>query len=123
MPTVEHMDIAADDIERARTFYTSVFGWKMELAPGMTDYYIIQTAYLDGRQGVGGGLGKRGDDTQKITDYFGVTSIDDYVEKIKQAGGRITLGKTPVEGMGYLANCIDTEGNPFGIWQEDNSAR
>jgi predicted enzyme related to lactoylglutathione lyase len=28
-----------------------------------------------------------------------------------------------VPGMGFLANCRDTEGNLFGLWQEDAQAR
>jgi uncharacterized protein len=30
MPTIVHFDIPADDIERAKKFYTDLFGWKME---------------------------------------------------------------------------------------------
>ena len=26
-------------------------------------------------------------------------------------------------GMGYLANCIDTEGNFFGLWEENKEAK
>jgi len=29
----------------------------------------------------------------------------------------------PVPGMGYLANCVDTEGNIFGLWEEDAKAK
>jgi predicted enzyme related to lactoylglutathione lyase len=30
MPTIVHFEIPADDIERARKFYTDLFGWKIE---------------------------------------------------------------------------------------------
>ena len=33
--------------------------WKMESPPGMTDYYLIETADLEGSKGIGGGLGKQ----------------------------------------------------------------
>jgi len=28
-----------------------------------------------------------------------------------------------VPGMGFLATCIDTEGNLFGLWEEATQAR
>ncbi len=55
--------------------------------------------------------------------YVGVDSIDNYSKKITALGGRVVLPKTPVPGWGYLANCVDTEGNAFGLWQEESAAR
>jgi predicted enzyme related to lactoylglutathione lyase len=28
MPTIVHFEIPADDVERAKKFYTDLFGWK-----------------------------------------------------------------------------------------------
>ena len=56
MPTIVHFDIATDNPQRAKKFYESLFGWKMEGPPGMTDYYLIETEDLHGNKGVGGGL-------------------------------------------------------------------
>jgi uncharacterized protein len=123
MPTIVHFDIATDDPQRARKFYESLFGWNMVGPPGMTDYYLIETKDLEGKQGVGGGLGKRGDPSQRITTYIGVDNIDEYSNKVEKLGGKIVLAKTPVPGWGYLATCLDTEGNTFGLWQIDNNAR
>jgi uncharacterized protein len=122
MPAVVHFDIASDDPQRAKKFYESLFGWKMMGPPGMTDYYLFDTQDLEGKKSAGGGLGKRGDPSQKITVYFGVDDIDKYIPQIVNLGGKIIMPKTPVPGWGFLANCIDTEGNPFGIWQEDSQA-
>ena len=30
MPKVVHFEIPADDLDRARTFYSSVFGWQLQ---------------------------------------------------------------------------------------------
>ena len=30
MPTIIHFEIPADDVERAKKFYSDLFGWKME---------------------------------------------------------------------------------------------
>jgi predicted enzyme related to lactoylglutathione lyase len=121
MPTIVHFDIATDDPQRAKKFYESLFGWKMESPPGMTDYYLIETEDLDGNKGVGGGLGKRGDSSQRISSYIGVDSVDRYSKIVEALGGK-TQPKMTVPGWGYLAVCTDTEGNTFGLWQEDKKA-
>ena len=48
MPTIVHFDIATDDPQRVMKFYESLFDWKMESPPGMTDYYLIETEGIDG---------------------------------------------------------------------------
>lgn len=122
MPTVVHIDIASDEPERAKQFYESLFGWKSFAPPGMADFYLVETEALDGSRGVGGGIGRRGDPTQKITAYIGVEDVEAYGEKVASLGGKVITGKMTVPGWGYLSVCIDTEGNPFGLWQEDSSA-
>ena len=122
MPTIVHFDIASDDPSRAKTFYESLFGWQMQGPPGFQDYYLIETKGLDGSTGVGGGLGKRGDPSQRITAYIGVSSIDEYTAKVEKLGGQVLQPKMPVPGWGYLAMCLDTEGNTFGLWQDDTNA-
>lgn len=123
MPTVVHFDIGSDDPERARKFYEALFGWKMEIPPGMTNYYLIETRDLEGKPGVDGGLGKRGEPGQRITSYIGVSSVDEYVSKVEELGGKVVMPRTAVPGWGYLAVCFDTEDNMFGLWQEDRSAK
>jgi len=122
MPTVVHIDIATDDPQRGREFYESLFDWKMFGPPGMTDYYLFEAEDLEGNKGVGGGLGKRGEPSQRITVYFGVDDIDVYTKKVVELGGKLAMPRTTVPGWGFLATCIDTEGNAFGLWQEDSSA-
>ncbi len=122
MPTIVHFDIATDNPQRAKKFYESLFGWKMEGPPGMTDYYLIETEDLSGNRGVGGGLGKRGDPSQRITAYIGVDNIDKYSKKVAALGGKVLQSKMTVPGWGYLAVCMDTEGNTFGLWQDDKNA-
>ena len=123
MPTIVHFDIASDDPPRAKKFYESLFGWKMQGPPGMTDYYLFETQDPKGNKGAGGGLGKRGDPSQRITTYIGVDNIDAYSKQVGALGGKVVQPKMTVPGFGYLAVCVDTEGNTFGLWQEDSSAR
>lgn len=121
MPTIVHFDIASDDPQRAKKFYEALFGWKMEGPPGITDYYLIETEDLKGNRGVGGGLGKRGEPSQRITTYVGVDNIDAYSKQVGELGGRVVQPKMTVPGFGYLAVCVDTEGNAFGLWQNERN--
>jgi predicted enzyme related to lactoylglutathione lyase len=122
MPTIVHFDIPADDLERARNFYKSLFGWKIEQPPGFP-YYLIETSALEGKPGVGGGMGQRQQPDEQIKQFFGVESIDTYMEKVEALGGSIVAPRMTVPGWGYLAVCRDTEQNLFGLWEEDKEAR
>lgn len=42
-------EIPADDPERARKFYSSLFGWNIKLFPGMADYWHIDTGVVTTR--------------------------------------------------------------------------
>lgn len=52
------------------------------------DYYLVETEGLNGEPGTGGGLGKRGETDQRIMNYTGVPSVDEYLEKVEKPGGR-----------------------------------
>lgn len=123
MATIAHFDVAADEPERAKKFYEQLFGWKIAKPPGPMDYYLIETRDASGKPGVGGGMGKRMLPEQKITNYVGVDSVDEYSKKVVELGGEVVQEKMAVPGFGYLANCQDTEGNPFGLWQDDKDAK
>ena len=123
MPTIVHFDISADDLQRARNFYEELFDWKMELLPGPVEYYLIGTAGLDGQTGVGGGMAKRNKPDDKITNFIGVSSVDEYITKVEKLGGQVIESKWSVPGWGYLAVCLDTENNVFGLWQDDKNAQ
>lgn len=122
MATIVHFDLPADDPERAKTFYSSLFGWTYEPVPGIPDFYMIATTDNDGSPGVGGGLGRRGAPDQKITNYIGVSSIDFTLEEVLRLGGTVLVPKTAVEKYGYMAVCEDTEGNSFGLWEDNPEA-
>ncbi|SES87216.1 hypothetical protein SAMN04488587_1389 [Methanococcoides vulcani] len=122
MPTIAHFDLPADDPERAKKFYTELFDWKIEKIPGPLDYYFIETTSLEGEPGVGGGMGLRGSPEQKITNFIEVTSVDEYCDRVKELGGMVLQPKMPVPGWGYLAVCMDTEENTFGLWEVDENA-
>lgn len=121
MPTIVHFDIAADEPERAKGFYEKLFDWKIELLPSPVPYYLIETTDLDGKEGVGAVQQKEGHQNKKS--FIGVDSVDEYIEKVEGLGETVIEPKWPVPGWGYLAVCLDTENNTFGIWEENKDAK
>jgi predicted enzyme related to lactoylglutathione lyase len=123
MPTLVHFDIGADDLERAKRFYESLFGWTIRPMPGFPGYYEIGTTDLKGQQGLGGGLTKReGSQQPGVTNFIGVASIDEAISKLRRLGGKLVQDKQAVPGYGFLAVCADTEGNIFGLFEESPGA-
>ncbi|HOT93641.1 MAG TPA: VOC family protein [Methanoregulaceae archaeon] len=122
MPTIVHFDLPADDIGRAQSFYASLFGWTFERYAGPIEYYAIGTTNDDGTPGIGGGMGPRGAPGQQMMNYIGVPSVADYLARVEGLGGAVLLPRTTIPSIGYLAVCRDTEGNAFGLFEEDPGA-
>jgi uncharacterized protein len=121
MLRVVHFEIPADDTERANEFYAGVFGWDMKQF-GDQDYWFANTGDPN-VPGINGAVMKRKHPQQPVVNSISVPSVDDYVKKVTEAGGQIVVPKFTVAGAGYLAFFKDTEGNIFGLWQDDTSAK
>lgn len=122
MPRVVHFEIAADEPQRAISFYEKVFGWRIEKWEGPTEYWLVMTG-PECEPGIDGGLAGRTESGSSTENTIGVDFVDDYVAEIKANGGKIVRPKAAVPGVGWLAYCEDTEGNRFGLMQNDPEAR
>ncbi len=47
MDKVVHFEIPVDDLDRAKSFYGSVFGWQLQTMSDMNDYTIAMTTAVD----------------------------------------------------------------------------
>jgi predicted enzyme related to lactoylglutathione lyase len=122
MPRVTHFEIPADDPERAISFYESVFGWTIEKWEGPMDYWMVMTGPED-EPGIDGGLGRRMGSATGFENTISVESVDEYIAKIEASGGKVVRPKMAIPGVGWLAYCADTEGNAFGLMQDDAAAK
>ncbi len=128
MPTIVHFEIPSDDIERSRTFHNELFGWHIEkwtgsmpaTAEGM-EYWLVTTVDDKGNKALTGGMMKR--QSQGITNYFDVKSVQEYSAKVEKLGGKVISPKQSLPGIGYIAICTDTENNRFGIFEADQTAK
>ncbi len=121
MLRVSHFEFGADDPERAVKFYEKAFGWKIKKWEGPIDYWLVMTGEKD-TAGIDGGIMKRTNHETTIV-TIDVPSVDEFTKRIEEAGGKIVKPKGAVPGVGYFAYCADTEGNVFGIMEEDREAK
>ena len=125
MDKVVHFEIPADDVDRAKDFYGSVFGWQlqtMQMEGG--DYTIAMTTPIDEQSqmptepgAINGGLMQRADHTPSPVITIGVEAIDDALGQIEGRGGSVVTPRTPIPGMGAFAYFKDPEGNVMGLWE------
>ena len=128
MARVGHFEIHADDPQRAINFYQSVFGWQFNQWEGPQEYWLIKTGAPDS-PGIDGGLLKRMGpppiDGQAVNAYVCTivsTALDEELNRAIATGGSIAVPKMAIPGVGWLAYFKDTEGNIFGIMQDDPNA-
>ncbi|MDX2034555.1 MAG: VOC family protein [Blastocatellia bacterium] len=126
MPRVIHFEIHAEDPQRAADFYTQLLGWEITPWAGM-DYWMIKTGEPDA-PGIDGGLLRRQGtiDGTAVIAYVctvDVADLDATLEKALALGGQLALPKMPIPGVGWLAYAKDTEGNIFGMMQNDPGAK
>ena len=121
MPRIVHFEIYSDDVDRASKFYSDLFGWEISKwdGPPPMDYRLVNSG--EG-PGIEGGITRRPHEGVADVNYVDVESIEEYLGKVQAAGGRVLQPKIPIPGIGYIAICQDTEGNPIGLFQSDESA-
>jgi len=111
---IVHFEINAKDAARAKKFYSGVFGWKFKDSeiPGI-DYYLT-----DGLEPAGA-INPMTQEPGPVV-YFGVDNIDNAIKKIRELGGKAE-NKQAIQGQGWFAPVVDTEGNKISLFQSDPS--
>lgn len=107
-----HFAIEADDVERAKKFYESVFDWEFE-AWGPPGFYQLHNA------GLHGALQQRraplGEGRNGFHCSIAVDSLDRTASLIEQAGGGLLGDRHIIPTVGELLEFVDTEGNEATI--------
>lgn len=123
MDKVVHFHIPVEDMERAKEFYTNIFGWLIQNT-GHSEYQLATTVETDENDipiepgAINGALYTRDSPLECPEITIEVSSIEDYLKKIEDSGGSIMTEKTPVKDIGFYAEFRDTENNIIGLWQE-----
>lgn len=112
-----YLEIPAPSIEKAGSFYRSVFAWKIQPS-SLTNqqYWMFET----GEGSLMGGL----DTTKAVQEggiifYIKVEDIAAMLKAIDQAGGSMVAAKEDIGGgYGFSAVFKDPNGNRIGLWSK-----
>ena len=137
MNPVVHFEMGYFDRERMKAFYSTAFGWSMQqMGDDMGGYVVAQTTETDADGmvktpgNINGGFYAKSTDIPSSLAPSVVVSVDDMndaIESVKAAGGKIlggaqpdgshTMEPTDIPGIGLWISAEDTEGNRFSILQ------
>lgn len=126
MNPVVHFEMPYEDKNRMADFYAKSFGWTAQfLGAEMGNYVVVMTteAGEDGRPKMAGAINggfyeKPKDDLGKCPSVvISVDDINESIEKIKLAGGKIMSEPDDIPGVGKYASFVDSEGNRVSILQ------
>lgn len=121
MSRVIHFEIAAENPERAQSFYADVFGWNIFKWDGPVDYWLAMTGEK-GEPGIDGAIMHAREDGQRVVNTIDIEDLDATIAKIEAGGGKVVQPRMAVPGVGYMTYCQDTEGIVFGLMQADENA-
>ena len=110
-------EIHVSDFEKAKHFYSELFGWEFKLSQGSKAlYWNIYT----GEGSIGGGLMKKTlpeHTGQSIILYVETDDIEGILNKAVSLGGSVHTPKTLIsETAGYFALFSDFDKNVLGLW-------
>jgi hypothetical protein len=130
MNPVVHFEMPYEDKNRMADFYAKSFGWAARFfGEEMGNYVVAMTAEAgeDGRPkttgSINGGFYDRSADGvgQCPSVVISVDNVNESLEKIKLAGGKILGEPMEIPGVGMFVSFVDTEGNRVSILQASES--
>lgn len=116
-------EIAANDLDRAKKFYETIFNMHMETME-MDGMKMAMFPQDMGSGKASGGLAQstmHKPSTDGALIYLNANpAMDNVLERIPNAGGQIVLPKTQISPeIGYMAFFIDSEGNRVGLHSQN----
>jgi len=109
-------ELLTNDVEGAKSFYTSVFGWETAEWPlGGAKYEV----WKDGDATLGG-LMQLPPEFSKAPlwlSYVKVADVDIATEKAQELGGKVVIPVMDIANIGRIAVLTDPQGAVFGVAQ------
>jgi predicted enzyme related to lactoylglutathione lyase len=124
MPNIAYFQIPADDVGRARKFYQSLLGWKIEpdttLEEKSLEWQNIETGEpKEGTMNMGGLYKRMG--PGPIMNFVEVEEIEKVLARVEKLGGKVMMPLDTIKGVGLVAVIQDTEGNIIGLWKPETN--
>jgi uncharacterized protein len=126
MNPVVHFEMPAGDRKRMSDFYSSVFGWQVQmLGEEMGNYVTVTTSEADehGRPKmpgtINGGFYPISKDmpAQCPSIVIAVDDIRESIKKVTETGGKVSGEPAEIPGVGLYVSFFDTEGNRVSLLQ------
>jgi uncharacterized protein len=114
---VMHFEVVGKDGPALQSFYSDLFGWKIESNNPMS-YGIVQREENLSPEGVGigGGIGQGPDGyAGHVTFYIGVPDVEAALAKAESLGGTRVMGPEKVMDQVELGHFTDPEGHLVGV--------
>lgn len=114
---VNWVEIATTDIERAKTFYATVFKMEFQFIE-MPDTKMYMFGSDGAAPGAMGALVASKDNTPSVDGaivYFECEDVATETSRVEAAGGKLLFPKMGIGEFGFISQCIDTEGNRIGF--------
>lgn len=110
------VDLGTDDVARATTFYSTLFGWDTQVGPPESGGYVM--CEIQGRAvaGIGPKMGPAEVPTAWTT-YLASDDVDETTSKVTASGGSVLADPFDVMDVGRMSVAADPAGAVFGIWQ------
>ena len=114
MGRIIHVEIVAEDYDRAAGFYSKVFGWRVTPAPVPDGYLLAETGP---GQGIDGAIMSSRYQSQPTIAWIEVDDLDATLEAVRGAGGTPVGEIQDLPGVGRLSYVRDTDGVLIGLRQ------
>ena len=122
MARVVHFEIVSEDAEKTKELYKGIFGWGVQKWEGPIDYWFLITGE-EKDVGINGAYGLRETPEDTVVNTIDVDDLEKYIKLVEENGGTIIRPKSAIPGVGWLAYFRDTEGNVWGMMQDDPTAK
>jgi uncharacterized protein len=109
-----HIELTTSDVGRAKSFYKSLFDWKLkdvDMGGGQT-YTMIDVG-----NGTGGGMFEMPGAPIAWVPYAAVGDVAKSTEKARSLGAQILKEKSEVPGMGWFSIFRDPTGALIALWE------
>ena len=126
MNPVVHFEMPSDDRQRMADFYTTAFGWQMQMFGEEMGNYVVATTSETDENGrpkmagtINGGFYPRQKDlpAQYPSVVIAVDDIREAMKKGTDAGGNVLGEPTQIPNIGWYVSFMDTEGNRVSLLQ------
>jgi uncharacterized protein len=109
-------ELMTNDVEKAKAFYSELFGWKIDgVDMGTFTYHMAK----NGENGVGGLMALQEKDKMPSSwmAYVSVPDVDAFAKKVTAAGGKIIVAPQDIPKVGRFSVVVDPQGAAFSLFK------